>query len=127
MDALSIFRLIAPEFDYLTDEDIKKYMFLYSDQLSEKRFGKTYNKALAYFTAHKMKMSGLGEVSGLGSIADSLRIGSVSEGETSVSFTTNQSTNLQADGEFALTTYGLEYLSLRRNCIISILSAGEAY
>lgn len=137
MDALSIFRIVASEFSYIPDEDtvdsqgnviygVKTYIALYADQISERRFGKSYQKALAYLTAHKMKMLGLGEDSGLGRIGDALKVSSVSEGETSVSFSTNQGTNLQVDAEFALTIYGLEYLTLRRNCIIPILSAGEA-
>lgn len=139
MEALEIFRIIAPEFRDIPDDPIidadghvetagvSTYIELYKDQLSERRFGKTYQKALAYLTAHKMKMNGLGEQNGLGNISDSLRISSVSEGGTSVSFSTNPTSNTQVDAEYGLTSYGMEYLTLRRNCIVSILSAGEAY
>lgn len=138
MEALDIFRIIATEFadmpdENVTDEEtgkIKQYgvnafLKLYSDQISERRFGKSYLKALAYLTAHKLKMSGYGDNSSNGKIADSLRVNSYSEGETSISFSTNQQTNLQTDAEYALTVYGLEFLTLRRNAIIPILSAGE--
>ena len=137
MDALEIFRLIATEFADMPDNDIKNpetgkvasygvssFLQLYSDQISEKRFGSSYQKALAYLTAHKLKMNGYGN-SENGKIADSLRVGSYSEGETSISYTTNQQTNLQVDAEYALTVYGLEFLTLRRNAIIPIASAGE--
>lgn len=139
MEALDIFRMIAKEFDDIPDEDIvdeetgkvktygvKTYLELYSDQISEKRFGSTYQKALAYLTAHKLKMNGLGNNnSGTGTIADSLRVSSYSEGETSISFASSQQTNLQVDAEYALTVYGLEFLTLRRNAVIPIISAGE--
>lgn len=138
MEALDIFRIIATEFADMPDEDIadedtgkikqfgvKTFLELYSDQISERRFGKSYLKALAYLTAHKLKMSGYGDNSSNGKIADSLRVNSYSEGETSISFSTNQQTNLQTDAEYALTVYGLEFLTLRRNAIIPILSAGE--
>lgn len=137
MQALDIFRIVAPEFADIPDENVedgtgtitqygvKAYMDLYKDQISEKRFGATYQKALAYLTAHKLKMLGHGDTSN-GKIADSLRVGSYSEGETSISYTTNQGTNLQVDAEYALTVYGLEFLTLRRNAIIPIISAGEA-
>jgi hypothetical protein len=137
MQAIDIFRIVAPEFKDIPDENVvddqgnvtqygvKEYMDLYKDQISEKRFGSTYQKALAYLTAHKLKMLGHGDTSN-GSIADSLRVGSYSEGETSISYTTNQGTNLQVDAEYALTVYGLEFLTLRRNAIIPIISAGEA-
>ena len=127
MEALQIFRIVASEFNDIPDEDVtdpdtgkvvthgvKTYLELYSDQISEKRFGKTYQKALAYLTAHKLKMNGYGN-----------RVSSYSEGETSVSYSTNQQSNLQVDAEYALTVYGLEFLTLRRNAIIPIVSAGE--
>lgn len=136
MNALEIFRMVATEFSNLPDDDVvnegkvtqygvKSFIKLYSDQISEKRFGASYQKALAYLTAHKLKMNGYGDT-GTGSIADSLRVGSYSEGETSISYTTGQQTNLQVDAEYALTVYGLEFLTLRRNAIIPIVSAGEA-
>lgn len=138
MDALEIFRVVAKEFDGIPDEDtideetgkvtqygVKTFLELYADQISERRFGSSYQKALAYLTAHKLKMNGYGD-SGTGTIADSLRVGSYSEGETSISYTTGQQANLQVDAEYALTVYGLEFLTLRRNAIIPIVSAGEA-
>ena len=137
MEALDIFRLVATEFADMPDDDVvnpdtgkvtqygvRSFMGLYADQISEKRFGKSYPKALAYLTAHKLKMSGYGDTSN-GKIGDSLRVGSYSEGETSISYTTNQQTNTKVDAEFALTVYGLEFLTLRRNVIIPIISAGE--
>ena len=130
MEALQIFRIVASEFNDIPDEDVtdpdtgkvvthgvKTYLELYSDQISEK-------KALAYLTAHKLKMNGYGN-SENGTIGDSLRVSSYSEGETSVSYSTNQQSNLQVDAEYALTVYGLEFLTLRRNAIIPIVSAGE--
>ena len=138
MDALDIFRMVATEFSTIPDEDVvdetsgkvsqygvKTFLGLYADQISEKRFGASYQKALAYLTAHKLKMNGYGDT-GTGTIADSLRVGAYSEGETSISYTTGQQTNLQVDAEYALTVYGLEFLTLRRNAIIPIVSAGEA-
>ena len=117
------------EIDEETGKVVKRgvtsFMELYADQISRKRFGSAYEKALAYLTAHKLKMSGYGENSFSGKIADSLRVSSYSEGETSISFSTGQAANLQVDAEYALTTYGLEFLTLRRNAIIPIISAGE--
>ena len=137
MDALNIFRIVAPEFSRMPDNDVKDpdtgkikeygvntFLLLYSDQISEKRFGSSYQKALAFLTAHKLKMGGYGENEN-GKLADSLRVGSDSEGETSLSFTPHQQTNLQVVAEYALTVYGLEFLTLRRNAIIPIVSAGE--
>ena len=125
MTAIEIFRLIATEFKTVPDESLEKWLELTAPYISKRRFGRLYDQALALLTAHRMKMAGYGD-SSYGTVGDKLRVGSFSEGETSIGFTTNQATNLLADGELALTPYGLEYLSLRRMVIIPIRSAGEA-
>ena len=125
MTAIEIFRLIATEFKTVPDESLGKWLELTAPYISKRRFGRLYDQALALLTAHRMKLAGYGD-SSYGTVGDTLRVGSFSEGETSIGFTTNQATNLLADGELALTPYGLEYLSLRRMVIIPIRSAGEA-
>ena len=125
MTAIEIFRLIATEFKTVPDESLGKWLELTAPYISKRRFGRLYDQALALLTAHRMKMAGYGD-SSYGTVGDTLRVGSFSEGETSIGFTTNQATNLLADGELALTPYGLEYLSLRCMVIIPIRSAGEA-
>lgn len=124
MKALQIFRLVATEFQSLNDDTVENWLDLTSPFISKKRFGKLYEQALALLTAHRLKMAGYGD-SDLGTVGDSLRVASYSEGETSVSFSANQQTNLLADAELALTSYGLEFLSIRRMVIIPIRSAGE--
>lgn len=125
MSALEIFRMVATEFGDVKDEEVKKWLQLTAPMISRKRFGKLFDQAHALLTAHRMKMAGYGD-SSYGTVGDTLRVGNFSEGETSIGFTTSQATNLLADGELALTPYGLEYLSLRRLVIIPIRSAGEA-
>lgn len=125
MNTLQIFRLVATEFDSLVDETIENWIELTAPLISKKRFGKLYDQALALLTAHRLKMSGYGDNT-FGTVGDTLRVGSYSEGETSVGYTVNQSTNLTVDAELALTPYGLEYLSLRRLVVIPIRSAGES-
>ena len=138
MEALEIFRMVAAEFASMPDEDVRdpdtgqitaygvrSFLTLYAVQIAEKRFGSTYQKALAYLTAHKLKMNGYGDTRN-GTISDAFRVASFSEGESSISFATSQQTNLQVDAEYALTVYGLEFLTLRRNAVIPIISAGEA-
>lgn len=122
--AVRIFRQIATEFEALDDELVEIWMDLTSPLISKKAFGKLYDQALALLTAHRLKMVGYGD-NFYGTVGDALRIGSYSEGETSVGFTVNQGTNLQIDAELALTPYGLEYLSLRRLVIVPVRSAGE--
>ena len=123
--AVEIFRLMATEFADLNAETVESWMELTEPIISRKVFGKLYDQALALLTAHRLKMAGYGD-SSYGTVGDTLRIGSYSEGETSIGFTVNQGTNLMVDAELALTPYGLEYLSLRRLVVISVRSAGEA-
>lgn len=133
-EALKIFRIIGDEFKAIPDDDVtdgsdtvygvNTYLELFADQISAKRFGKSYTKALAYLTAHKLKMMDKGADDGFGSMGSALRVASASEGETSVSFTNTISTT-DAESEYALTIYGIEFLTLKRNVIIPIVSAGE--
>lgn len=123
--AVKIFRLMATEFADLNAETVESWIELTEPIISRKVFGKLYDQALALLTAHRLKMAGYGD-SSYGTVGDTLRIGSYSEGETSIGFTVNQGTNLMVDAELALTPYGLEYLSLRRLVVISVRSAGEA-
>ena len=124
MTALEIFRLVATEFSSMKDDKVSQWLELTSPLISKRVFGKLYDQALALLTAHRLKMAGYGDNS-YGTVGDTLRIGSYSEGETSLGFTVNQATNLLVDAELTLTPYGLEYLSLRRLVVIPIRSAGE--
>lgn len=133
-EALRIFRIIGGEFSAIPDDDVtdesgtvygmNTYLELYADQISAKRFGRSYTKALAYLTAHKLKMMDKGADDGFGSMGAALRVASASEGETSVSFSGSIST-ADAESEYGLTIYGVEFLTLKRNAIIPIVSAGE--
>ena len=124
MEAFDIIRTTMKDFSEVSDEEIKVYISLAEPMVSKKKFGKVYAQALAYLTAHKMKMQGYGNTEN-GTIGDSLRIASCSEGETSVSYNATQQTNLQANAEYALTTYGMQFLSLKRMAIVPILCSGE--
>lgn len=131
--ALLVFRLVAPEFSGVDDETVCLWFNLTAPMVSRKQFGKLYDQAIALMAAHRMKLSGKyedtaedsGEGMQLGSIADTLRVSSYSEGGTSVSFN-NSVSLLEKDADMALSTYGTQYLSLRRQVIIPIRCSGEA-
>ncbi len=127
MTTLEIFRLIATEFSTISDTDVNKWIELTEPLISESRFGNTYKQALAYLTAHKMKMAGLGDTS-VGKIDDMMRVSSYSEGSVSISYSTGGSGGANiADEEYRLTAYGRQYLTIRCSKIIPIISAGEAH
>lgn len=129
MEALEIIRLVAPEFSSVSDETIEKWIEIVRPMVSRKQFGKLYQQALAFLICHKMKLSGegnnpLGDMGIIGAMG--FAIGSVSEGGSSISFGANQSSNLATDAELALTSYGLQFLQLRKLCVVPIHSSGEA-
>lgn len=127
MDAFETIRKTMEEFADVPDDTVQTFISLAEPLISKKRFGKLYPQALAYLAAHKMKMSGLGKTIGIGTIGDTIGLSSVSEGETSVSFSNNQAGNMATDSEFGLTVYGMQYLNLRKRCIVTIVSAGVDY
>ncbi len=124
MTPLEIFRLVATEFQEVDDAEVVKWMELAKPFVSKKKFGNTYDHAIAYLTAHKLKMAGKGDNT-MGKVDDALRVSSFSEGDASIGFSVSQGNNMAVDAEYALTIYGLQYLSIRRQRIIPIISAGE--
>ena len=121
MDAFEIIRKTMNEFAEVSDDTIRAFISLAEPLISKKRFRKLYPQALAYLAAHKMKMSGLGKTIGIGTIGDTIGLSSVS------SFSNNQAGNTATDSEFGLTVYGMQYLNLRKRCIVTIVSAGVDY
>ena len=132
-DVFNAFRLVAPEFADIPDGDVGKWVELCSPLVSSKKFGKLYAQALAFLTAHRMKISGVGhnveedplkDVNKI-SAGGLMRVGSFSEGETSISFNSGVSQYASSDAELALTQYGVQYMSIRRLMVIPLVSAGE--
>lgn len=130
MEAAQIIRLTMPEFASVGDETIAAFVEIARPMVSKKQFGKLYEQALACVIAHQMSLAGLGSTaeamnSQYGSLTERMGLASVSEGETSVSFTTSGLQLLQNDAWFSLTPYGIQFLQLRRMCIVPIHCSGE--
>lgn len=129
MSVTEVIRLIGPEFKDVEDDELSKWIELVQPMVSKKLFDDLYEQAVAYLVCHKLKIAGkgenpLGDIGSIGSLGFS--IGSVSEGGTSVSLGASQSSNLANDAELALTTYGLQFLSIRKMVIIPIRCSGES-
>jgi hypothetical protein len=84
MTPLEIFRLVATEFKDVDDAEVEKWVELSKPFVSKKKFGNTYNHALAYLAAHKLKMAGYGDNT-MGKVDDALRVSSFSEMRLSAS------------------------------------------
>ena len=129
---LRIFRMVAPEFRDIKDKQVKEWMELCSPLVSQRRFGRLHDKALAFLTAHRMKMAAVGveqrddPLHDIGNISmgNLMRVGSLSEGSVSVGFNTNTAQFADVGAEYALTVYGVQFNNLKR-MLMSITSAGE--
>ena len=130
MTVLEAFRLLAAEFSALSDETVLQWAELTLPLISKKQFGKLYEQAAALLTAHRMKLGGLEGNEAAGgeglscSIGDTLRVASYSEGDVSVSFNSAAAT-AETDADLLLTSYGVQYLALRRLAVIPIRCSGE--
>ena len=56
-EVLKVFRVIAPEFVNMTDEEVTEMLELFAPMVSKKIFGRQYNLALAYFVAHIISLN----------------------------------------------------------------------
>ena len=56
MDLPSLLRLIAPEFASTDEETVQQWIDLTKTLVSDTAFGEAYEQAVAYLTAHRMKI-----------------------------------------------------------------------
>lgn len=124
MEAFEIIRNTMGEFSDVDDNVIRTFISLAEDNISERKFGKLYQQAVAYLAAHKLKLNGYGDCSN-GSPKDFVGVSSFSEGETSISFSANQQTNIQKNAEYSMTIYGIEFLTIKRKVTVPIISSAE--
>lgn len=121
MTALEIFRMVGGEFSDLGDDEVLSWMELCKKWVSKKIFKNAYEEALAYFTAHRLKINGFGELS---LEKTPWQINSYKEGDLSISLKGAISKN-EAERFLEATVYGMQFLALKRAFLISIRSAGE--
>lgn len=125
MSVIEYVRLIGKEFDEVTDEVIEKWVEFVRPMVSRRQFGKLYDRAIAYLVCHNLKMSGEGDdaysdMMGVSAMANSVGIGSISDGGSSISFNGAKSFESGILAEYAKTTYGLQYISLAKMVVIPI-------
>lgn len=129
----AIVRIVAPEYKDKTDNDLRIWIEIAEPYISEIQYGKLYPQALAYLTAHKMSLNAPEETEAQGekidiSVKNTMNVASFSEGSTSISFNnaavSGGAAAGNADAEYLLTTYGLQFLAIRKRCIVPIMIAG---
>ncbi len=127
---ISVMRVVAPEFKDKTEDELRIWIEIAEPYISESRFGGLYPQAIAYLAAHKMTLNAPavnqeGKISV--SLKDFMNIASFSEGSTSVSFNNPAAATGSASGadaEYLLTAYGLQFLAIRKQCIVPITISG---
>jgi hypothetical protein len=118
-------RALAPEFRTVKTAVIEQYIEIFYPLVGRKVFGDKYFLAMALLICHKMKLAGLGD-NKYGTIAESMRLASVSEGDSSISFNATQSPTKDADAEYLLTSYGVQFNDIKRRVIIPIHCGGAS-
>lgn len=118
-DVLKVFRVIAPEFSNLTDEEVTAMLELFAPMVSKNTFGAKYNLALAYFVAHILALNGV-----YASVQGSSTDGSVAgvkrerEGDLEREYAIPDASDYMS--LLYKTYYGRMYLQIMKLCAIGI-------
>ena len=126
MDAskiLSTFRLVAGEFENVSDKDVTAMIELQGVRISQKAFGDKYNLAVAYLTAHAFKLDEM--LKGGGASSGGLTSGTVvseKEGSISVGYASPTLSRYNDGSLYAKTAYGLLFIELRSQCIVPVMT-----
>lgn len=130
---IAILKAIAPEYKEMGEDDLRIWVELSEPYISESKYGKLYYQALAYLTAHKLSLNAPVEKKEEGgsistSVKSTMNVASFSEGSTSISFnnpsTSSSGGSSSADAEYLLTSYGLQFMDIKKQCIVPIAIAG---
>lgn len=130
---IGIIRLIAKEFSNIADEDVTGWIWFTEPFVGKSVFRHMYTRALAILTAHMMKFLGANIEAGADPVEDIgnigignfMRVGSYSEGKTSISFNHNVSQYALSDAGLLMTEYGIMFKDLRKMRVVSIVNAAE--
>lgn len=125
MTTLAAFRLVASEFAATSDDTVNSVIELVSPQVSESKFGKLYNQALAYLAAHWLAWQAL--ITSAGSTGGETTAGRVTS-EREGDLSRNYAEGSRAVGGTSFldnlekTAYGLEYKRLARLAIVPVMT-----
>ena len=127
MQIIAMVRMLGNgAFDGVADKELEWWIDLVKMFVSKDKFGRIYEKAVALYTCHTLQMNGYGDESLLGDTAKIAReagsagISSISDGGSSISFSGGQNMAASSDAELAQTSFGRQFLALRRMLIVPI-------
>lgn len=118
-DVLKVFRVIAPEFAEMTDEEVTTMLELFAPMVSKKTFGDKYNLALAYFVAHILALNGVyASVQGASTDGSVAGIKREKEGDLEREYAIPDASDYMS--LLYKTYYGRMYLQIMKLCAIGI-------
>lgn len=118
-DVLKVFRVIAPEFSNLTDEEVTAMLELFAPMVSKNTFGAKYNLALAYFVAHILALNGVyASVQGASTDGSVAGIKREKEGDLEREYAIPDASDYMS--LLYKTYYGRMYLQIMKLCAIGI-------
>lgn len=118
-DVLKVFRVIAPEFSNLTDEEVTAMLELFAPMVSKNTFGAKYNLALAYFVAHILALNGVyASVQGSSTDGSVAGIKREKEGDLEREYAIPDASDYMS--LLYKTYYGRMYLQIMKMCAIGI-------
>lgn len=118
-EVLKVFRVVAPEFNNMTDEEVTAMLELFAPMVSKNTFGTKYNLALAYFVAHILSLNNV-----YATVAGSSADGSVAgvkrekEGDLEREYAIPDASDYMS--LLYKTYYGRMYLQIMKICAIGI-------
>ena len=120
---LSNFRLVASEFDNVSDENVNSMIELQGVRISPKAFGDKYDLAVAYLVAHAFKLDEM--LKGGGASSGGLVSGAITsekEGSISVGYASPLLSRYNDGSLYSKTAYGLLFIELRSQCIVPVMT-----
>ena len=118
-DVLKVFRVIAPEFSEMTDEEVTKMLELFAPMVSKNTFGTKYNLAMAYFVAHIIALNNVyTTTAGASSDASVAGVKREREGDLEREYAIPDASDYMS--LLYKTYYGRMYLQIMKLCAIGI-------
>lgn len=118
-EVLKVFRVIAPEFANMTDEEVTAMLELFAPMVSKNTFGIKYNLALAYFVAHIIALNGIyTTTAGASSDASVAGVKREREGDLEREYAIPDASDYMS--LLYKTYYGRMYLQIMKLCAIGI-------
>ena len=127
-ELIAVFRLTIPAMADVTDAELTSDIEIYRDYVSEKRFGKLFPKALAYFIAHMRTLNDMiANAVADGGVADAnVATGALireKEGDLERAYADTSSSgsgDTESEALLKKTLYGQMFLQLRAMVIVPV-------